>query len=44
MKKETYLNPVFKTNPITVLVLGVCSALAVTVKLEAALVMAISVM
>jgi Na+-transporting NADH:ubiquinone oxidoreductase subunit D len=44
MKKEIYLNPIFKANPITVLVLGICSSLAVTVKLEAACVMAISVM
>ncbi|MDR3235109.1 MAG: NADH:ubiquinone reductase (Na(+)-transporting) subunit D [Prevotellaceae bacterium] len=36
-------NPINKGNPITVLVLGICSALAVTVKIEAALVMAISV-
>lgn len=43
MKKEIYRNPIFKANPITVLVLGICSALAVTVKLEAAIVMALSV-
>lgn len=43
MNKEIYKNPIFKSNPVTVLVLGICSALAVTVKLEAALVMAISV-
>ena len=41
--KETILNPIFKNNPITVLVLGVCSALAVTVELKGALVMALSV-
>ncbi len=35
--------PINKNNPITVLVLGICSALAVTVKLEPALVMALSV-
>ena len=29
--KETILNPILKGNPITVLVLGICSALAVTV-------------
>src|SRR5574344_2572141 len=43
MKKEIYRNPIFKANPVTVLVLGICSALAVTVKLEAAIVMALSV-
>ncbi len=41
--KELLLDPVNKKNPITVQVLGVCSALAVTVKLEPAIVMAISV-
>lgn len=35
--------PIDAKNPITVLVLGICSALAVTVKLKPALVMAISV-
>ena len=37
------LNPIFKGNPITVLVLGICSSLAVTVQLKGALVMALSV-
>lgn len=41
--KETVLNPIFKGNPITVLVLGICSSLAVTVELKGALVMALSV-
>ena len=41
--KETILNPIFKGNPITVLVLGICSALAVTVQLKGALVMGLSV-
>jgi Na+-transporting NADH:ubiquinone oxidoreductase subunit D len=36
-------NPLNKDNPITVQVLGICSALAVTVKLEPSVVMAISV-
>lgn len=36
--------PVNKQNPVTVLVLGICSALAVTVKLEPAVVMSISVL
>lgn len=35
--------PLNKDNPITVQVLGICSALAVTVKLEPAFVMAVSV-
>ena len=38
--KETILNPIFKGNPITVLVLGICSSLAVTVELKGAIVMA----
>lgn len=43
--KDTKLitNPMNLENPITVQVLGICSALAVTVKLEPAVVMAISV-
>jgi Na+-transporting NADH:ubiquinone oxidoreductase subunit D len=41
--KETILNPIFKGNPITVLVLGICSALAVTVEMKGACVMALSV-
>jgi Na+-transporting NADH:ubiquinone oxidoreductase subunit D len=41
--KETFLQPLFKGNPITVLVLGICSSLAVTVTLKGALVMALSV-
>ena len=41
--KETILNPILKGNPITVLILGICSSLAVTVQLKGALVMAISV-
>lgn len=36
--------PINSKNPITVLVLGICSALAVTVKMKPAFVMAISVM
>ena len=43
MDKNIYINPLLKNNPVTVLVLGICSALAVTVKLEPACVMAISV-
>lgn len=41
--KETILNPISKGNPITVLVLGICSSLAVTVEMKGALVMALSV-
>ena len=35
--------PLRKSNPITVLILGICSALAVTAKLKPAIVMALSV-
>ena len=38
------LDPLFDNNPITVQVLGICSALAITAQLKAAIVMAISVM
>ncbi|MBQ0024781.1 MAG: NADH:ubiquinone reductase (Na(+)-transporting) subunit D [Bacteroidales bacterium] len=41
--KETILNPILKGNPITVLILGICSSLAVTVELKGAFVMALSV-
>ncbi len=37
-------NPIGSSNPITIQVLGICSALAVTAKLEPAIVMSISVM
>ena len=43
MDKRIFTTPIIKANPITVLVLGICSALAVTVKLEPAIVMGISV-
>ena len=42
--KEVLLQPIFKGNPVTVLVLGICSSLAVTVQLEGAIVMGISVL
>lgn len=42
-KKEILLNPLSKNNPILVQMLGICSALAVTAKMEPAIVMAISV-
>jgi Na+-transporting NADH:ubiquinone oxidoreductase subunit D len=41
--KQVLLGPLSKNNPIMVQVLGICSALAVTAKLEPALVMGISV-
>ena len=41
--KEILFNPLSKDNPVIVQMLGICSALAVTVKLQPALVMAISV-
>ncbi len=42
-KKTIFFNPLNKNNPVIVQVLGICSALAVTVKLEPAIVMALSV-
>lgn len=41
--RQLLLGPLSKNNPILVQVLGICSALAVTVKLEPAIVMALSV-
>ena len=41
--RETFVNPIFKGNPISVLILGISSSLAVTVELKGALVMALSV-
>ncbi|MCF0191394.1 MAG: NADH:ubiquinone reductase (Na(+)-transporting) subunit D [Marinilabiliaceae bacterium] len=41
--KEALLNPLSINNPVTVQVLGICSALAVTAQLEPALVMGLSV-
>ena len=41
--KETLLGPLSKNHPIMVQMLGICSALAVTSKLEPAIVMALSV-
>lgn len=40
--KEVLLAPIFNNNPIALQILGVCSALAVTTKLETALVMALA--
>ncbi len=41
--KDIFFNPFSKDNPVIVQVLGICSALAVTAKMEPALVMGISV-
>jgi Na+-transporting NADH:ubiquinone oxidoreductase subunit D len=41
--KDTLLNPLFKNNPIGLQILGICSALAVTTKLETSLVMSMAV-
>ena len=41
--KEVFFNPFSKNNPVIVQVLGICSVLAVTAKLEPAIVMGISV-
>lgn len=41
--KEALLSPIFENNPITLQILGICSALAVTASLQVTLVMAISV-
>lgn len=43
-KKEIFLAPLDKKNPVTVLVLGICSALAVTAQIKPALIMGLSVM
>lgn len=40
---QTLINPLSKDNPVIVQVLGICSALAVTAKLQPAVVMTISV-
>ena len=41
--REVLLDPLFNQNPIALQVLGICSALAVTTKLETALVMSLAV-
>ena len=41
--KETLLGPLNKNNPVVLQVLGICSALAVTVELKPAIVMGLSV-
>ena len=42
MNKKTFIDPLIDNNPITRQVLGICSALAVTVKIEQALVMTLA--
>ncbi|MCK5824289.1 MAG: NADH:ubiquinone reductase (Na(+)-transporting) subunit D [Ichthyobacteriaceae bacterium] len=42
--RQLLVNPLDDNNPITVQVLGICSALAITVKLEPAIVMSLSVL
>ncbi len=41
--KEAFFNPFSKNNPVIVQILGICSVLAVTTKLEPAIVMGLSV-
>ena len=41
--KDVLLNPIFNSNPIGLQILGICSALAVTSKLETVLVMSLAV-
>ena len=41
--KDVFFTPLIKKNPIALLILGICSALAVTTKLETACVMSIAV-
>ncbi|MCK5075916.1 MAG: NADH:ubiquinone reductase (Na(+)-transporting) subunit D [Calditrichia bacterium] len=41
--KKILLDPVFNNNPITAQILGICSALAVTAKLETSIVMSLAV-
>ena len=43
-KLKPLFEPILTNNPVTIQVLGICSALAVTVKLKPAFVMALSVM
>ena len=42
MNKKTFIDPLIDNNPITRQILGICSALAVTVKLEQAFVMTLA--
>ena len=42
-ERETLLDPLFNNNPIALQVLGICSALAVTVRMDMALIMCLAV-
>lgn len=42
-KKDIFLAPLDKKNPVTVLVLGICSSLAVTAQIKPAIIMGLSV-
>ena len=42
-KSEALIDPLFNDNPISLQVLGICSALAVTTKLETSVVMSAAV-
>ena len=44
MNRKLLSDPMNDNNPVTVQVLGICSALAITVQLKAAIVMALSVL
>ncbi len=41
--RKVFFGPIFDNNPITLQILGICSALAVTTKLETAVVMSLAV-
>lgn len=41
--KDVVVDPIFNNNPIALQVLGICSALAVTTKLETAIIMSVAV-
>ena len=41
-QREALIDPLFNNNPVALQVLGICSALAVTTKMEAALVMCVA--
>lgn len=42
LNKTAFIDPLFNNNPITLQVLGICSALAVTTKLDTAIVMSLA--
>ena len=42
--RDVLFDPIFNRNPVSLLVLGICSALAVTTKVETALIMSVSVL